>query len=77
MVFPSFEALDVEVLLASATFLQIFIVFVHFGETDGTISVVLQVDDLGVLLAASHATPESLCQLLVEYFIGRLRYFGG
>lgn len=69
---PSINAHDMEVLLAGSTVLEILILLIHFSEADGAVSVILEIDFLGVFLVAAgcHSASEALSELLVEDLVG-------
>lgn len=76
VILPSIEAHHMEILLASATILQFLVLLVHLSEANGAVSVILEIDVLGVLSRRVQSRLQAFSQLLVQDFISSLGDLG-
>ena len=74
MGFPCRNALGMEIFFARRAILQSFSLLVHFGETNNTIGVILQINILRIFGWLFHPAFEATGELLIEESVGILGY---
>jgi hypothetical protein len=72
MVLPGINANRVEILLAGATVFQFLILLIHLREANGAVSIILQINVLGIFSSCIHTRLEAVGELLIENLIGGL-----